>query len=93
MLTLKHIRNDGIEILLAVKEVRYAPSHFPATGAPYVWYVGASPNATLLDQDGYPNNRIEDGIVYVMNEAGRTVGTYRLAGNTDVPADGVPQAA
>lgn len=74
MLTVKHIAPDGKETVFPALEVTYDPFHFtptPVGQSGYIWY--EAPSGAGL------NHRLEDGTVYVMNEAGATVARYVLS--------------
>lgn len=68
MFTIKHVSPSGNEALYQAIDVQFLPGVAPDTGM--VSYKTAA---------GPELHGLEGGTVYVMNEAGKTVATYRMA--------------
>lgn len=90
MLTVKHVSPSGNELVFPALEVAYNPHHFesaavdgPSAPMGYVWYT--PPTAPSDPRYGTPIHRLDNGTVYVMNEAGKTVSVYRLANGDPAP--------
>lgn len=65
MLTIKHINDDGHEVLVSVSSVTFAPDHHLLIG-----YGDVTRKAEVV--------RYDTGHAYVMNENGKTVSMYNL---------------
>lgn len=73
-LTVKHVE-EGRETICQALNVEYERIHSDTPGAPSGPQVNAYGVASGIDGT---INRYASGIVYVMNEAGATVGKYHL---------------
>lgn len=68
MLTIKHVEDTGKETILQVKNVWTIPNG-PQAGIPS--------SVCFEYEDGSANSSFNDGMVFVMNDKGQTVATYR----------------
>lgn len=76
MLTIKHIAPDGVEFMAEVLTAEYQPRRNPFPAAlPHIAQVIAT---GLLERSGGQQVFCE-GTVYIMNDKGRTIATYRLS--------------
>lgn len=81
MLTVKHRCPNGHETIVTADSVVFDPGK--ATGRSAVYLFGASPSPATIGAE----TAFRDGSVYVMNDKGATVGTYRL------PVSPIPDVA
>jgi hypothetical protein len=81
MLTVRHVEESGYEHVFPAKSIDYTPASTDAEtktngstlyGVVCAFGVG---DASVSDDDC---NRMSNGTIYVMNDAGRTVATYRF---------------
>lgn len=74
LLTLKHVEKDGHEGLQQAHSVSFNPGDKDKETSLEAF--GCTGIGGAVDQDGYC--KYASGTVYVMNDAGSTVGVYRL---------------
>lgn len=74
MLTIKHVENGGREGIQQAHAVAFRPAKDDAPAILEAW--GCTAIGGAVDEDGYC--KYGDGRVYVMNDAGATVGNYNL---------------
>lgn len=75
MLTIKHIGRDGVEFLAEAGTIEFWPGRNPAPPSlPHIAQVTA--NGIIGHHSS--TQVFCEGVVYVMNERGRTIATYRL---------------
>ncbi|MDB5618222.1 hypothetical protein [Tardiphaga sp.] len=72
MLTVKHRCPEGHETIVAADSVAFNPGK--DTGRSVLYLFGASPSPATIGAE----TALRDGVAYVMNDAGATVGTYRM---------------
>lgn len=75
MLTVKHVEKSGYESVFEAETVQFTPT---MPSAPRGVSIFGSPG---LDEGARTGNHIQfsDGIVYVMNEGGKTIAVYNLS--------------
>lgn len=81
MLTIRHIEPTGHETVLQTMRVTMHPTDGVNLGAPTVFY----------DRPDGGTSLVEEGVVYVMNDLGKTVAKYEL-GSSAVPRPAPPVA-
>lgn len=89
MLTVKHVNNGTEKIILAPYGVEYVgPMANWGIGGPHL----SIPHAPETPGMGIECQVLHGGIAYVMNDAGATVGTYRLGDAPEKPPSGACSA-
>lgn len=78
MLTLKHISPINVETILSVKWVKTVP-------APEIKGVDKPPQKVQFVTTDGEHDGFDDGCVFVMNELGQTVASYRYLGDSGLP--------
>lgn len=80
LLTIKHVEKDGHESIQQAHSVSFYPARETEGGKPndeaHLEVFGCTEIGGAVDEHGHC--RYGSGVVYVMNDAGSTVGKYEL---------------
>lgn len=81
MLTVKHVGDTGNETIYPATEVSYNPNIGSGSvgGDPNIKHVQSIGCVWYTDPRSSEIKSLEGGTVYVMNETGKTIATYRMA--------------